>query len=169
MQICREHISKRRRRRYYRFRILNNLPPEKVFRESRRHIRLMILFLFSTTISLVLFNYISDDIGFYLGAYLAAISLFGYFVKLTLSFRFPLIILNRNGIKFLNSNRIKWSEIKSIKVKINGNSEQVVFIKKFSSKIIQKNLGKHFFPSLNLHCRSFLNNYRKDNYCSEQL
>lgn len=160
MKVCVEKMAERRLKRFYKFRTLKNLPDRKVFRESRNYMKLIILFFIVTGVSLSVNYYTSDFLGLSLAAYMAAIVLFGYALKLTLSLLFPVVVLNKKGIQFFNSKAINWSEIKSIKVSKNKNAEQVVYLTKLDSKIIKKNLEDAYFPTLQIYARSFLRKYK---------
>ena len=169
MRTWKNEIATRKSKRDKRFGILKKVPSRKSFCRSKKYVELMITFLFVTGISIAVLYYNSDFLGLSLLIYLAVISLFGYAVKLTLSLLFPIVILNKTGIKFFNSKTIKWAEIKSIEVNSNSNLEQVVYITKFNSKLIKKNLEKDYFPGLHLYCRSFQRKYKENNESSRKL
>lgn len=161
MKGCKEKIAERRSQRLYQFRTIKNLPNRKVFRESRKYAKLMILILIVTGISLTINYYTADFLRISLAVYVAVIALFGYLLKLTLSLLFPVVVLDRKGIKFFNSKAIIWSEIKSVKVSRNTNGNQVVYLTKSNSKVIKMNLGKIDFLTLQWYGRSFLRKYKK--------
>lgn len=84
----------------------------------------------------------SDDLDLSLKIMVSAIAVFGMLVKLTLGYIFPEIILDENGIKVFGRNKIKWTEIKKIKVENSNNDNVIIVIERFYKKEILENFGR---------------------------
>lgn len=161
MEFCREKISLRKTERFYKFGSLKKIPTKKIFRSSKEHFLLLILFLIIIFLLTQRIKHVEDSVRMSLGIFILSIFAFGFAVKLILSLLFPIIVLNEKGIKLIGSKPIRWAEVRRIKVKYNLNFEQVIYITTINSKLIIKNIIPDHFPQLHLYCRSFLRKYKE--------
>ena len=69
--------------------------------------------------------------------YMGAIAIFGLLIKSILAYIFPEIILDKEGLKIIERNKINWSAVKSMKI-VKIDDDITVFIRKYNSKIISE-------------------------------
>jgi hypothetical protein len=80
----------------------------------------------------------------------SAIAFLGLSVKLILSYIFPEIILDENGIKIFGREIIKWIEINNIILKHFDNESTTIHIERYYKKRISEDFGKLTISSSDL-------------------
>lgn len=148
--------------RFHRFGYYKQVPSVKIFRKT---IRFFWLFIFSFLVVLILLPFLNKSekpVHLAMGVIVYCIFGLGYLLKLLLSYIFPEIKMDKEGIIVLGNKKILWNDIKNIKVRYDEIYNQHILIKKNNGTYKTIFLKDCNFYTLRIFAKSFLREYGKN-------